>query len=248
VNMKYIIYKTTNIINRKIYIGVHATKNPDVFDGYLGSGKILKQAIKKYGEENFHREILHVFNTPEEAFDEERRIVNKIFIERRDNYNIKIGGDGFAAGADHPMYGKHLSEEHKKKLSESLSGDNNPNYGKPHSEEYKKKISENHFDCSAENNPMYGKHHTEETKKKMRKSHLSNKGENHPNWGKLFSAEYRNKLSKSHELSTKIVSQRRKDIGEILKVRGWKTELTKKWSLSNSTVIGFIKKYALDLI
>ena len=51
----YMVYKTTNLVNNKYYIGVHATN--DLNDGYFGSGKNLKQAIKKYGKEHFKRDI-----------------------------------------------------------------------------------------------------------------------------------------------------------------------------------------------
>lgn len=54
-----IIYKTTNLVNGKIYVGQHYTSADD---GYLGSGNILIQSIKKYGKENFIREILEHCN------------------------------------------------------------------------------------------------------------------------------------------------------------------------------------------
>ena len=52
--MKYIIYKTTNLINNNIYIGQHATE--DINDNYLGSGVALLSDIKKYGKDNFNKE------------------------------------------------------------------------------------------------------------------------------------------------------------------------------------------------
>lgn len=52
----YIVYKTTNLVNQKIYIGQHSTENLN--DGYLGSGVLLQKAIKKYGRQNFIRETL----------------------------------------------------------------------------------------------------------------------------------------------------------------------------------------------
>lgn len=88
----YIIYKTTNDINGKIYVGYHYTKN--INDSYIGSGKLLKLAIKKYGKENFSKKILYQIDTIEEALRIEFKIVNKLFIENKNTYNIKIGGEG----------------------------------------------------------------------------------------------------------------------------------------------------------
>lgn len=94
--MYYTIYQTTNLTNGKIYIGYHSTK--DLNDSYLGSGKILNQAITKSGRENFKREILYVFPSREEALNKELELVNEAFVQREDTYNMKIGGEG---GWDH---------------------------------------------------------------------------------------------------------------------------------------------------
>jgi hypothetical protein len=105
--MKYIVYQTINIVNNKIYIGVHKCKDPDKFDGYLGCGiKVtnpssymnpstpLQYAVKKYGIKNFKRITLKVFDVDKDAYDYEKEFVNKEFVLRTDVYNAKIGGLG----------------------------------------------------------------------------------------------------------------------------------------------------------
>lgn len=103
--MKYIVYITTNLVNNKIYIGVHGTENPDIFDGYLGNGLSIKDkylmnhpkepfhyAVKKYGVKNFQRKTIKVFDTIQQALEMEKEIVNEDFIRRKDTYNVTIGG------------------------------------------------------------------------------------------------------------------------------------------------------------
>lgn len=105
--MKYVVYQTINLINLKIYIGVHKTEDPDVFDGYIGCGiKInnpssymnpttpLQFAVKKYGTKNFKRTILKIFDNPEDAYKLEQELVNHEFIKRDNVYNVKLGGEG----------------------------------------------------------------------------------------------------------------------------------------------------------
>lgn len=92
----HFVYKTTNLINNKIYIGVHSTYELD--DGYLGSGKLLRKAIEKYGRENFKKEILDFFNSKDECFDFESQLVNSEFVVEQSNYNIAIGGNGWSGG------------------------------------------------------------------------------------------------------------------------------------------------------
>ena len=114
--MHYLIYKITNTVNNKIYIGCHKTN--DIDDGYMGSGKILKRAIKKYGLKNFTKEILHNFNNPEDMFSMESELVNEDFVKRTDTYNLKEGGQGGAVdmkSTDYYKSGKHT--DHNKKIS-----------------------------------------------------------------------------------------------------------------------------------
>ena len=71
---------------------MHQTGNLD--DGYLGSGKILRHAIAKYGSENFKRDILFVFDNEQEMREKEKEIVTEEFVELETNYNLNVGGKG----------------------------------------------------------------------------------------------------------------------------------------------------------
>lgn len=90
--MLYFFYKTTNLVNNKVYYGVHSTKTLE--DGYLGSGVAIKNAIKKYGKHNFSREILEKFETKEEMFAYEKRFVTEELVRSDQTYNQTIGGFG----------------------------------------------------------------------------------------------------------------------------------------------------------
>lgn len=107
------IYKTTNLVNGKFYVGKCMN---DPRDKYLGSGKLLKQAIQKYGEHNFRREILQ-YCAQEDLDDMER-----IWIERLDakrlGYNIQDGGTG---GWSHVKQNGMLGAKHKEESRQKMS-------------------------------------------------------------------------------------------------------------------------------
>lgn len=105
--MKYILYITICTANCKFYVGVHKTVDSTVFDGYLGCGVYsnrpssykksktpFQYAVNKYGIDKFKRIVLAEFDTAEEAFNLEKQIVTKEFIQNPNNYNFKLGGEG----------------------------------------------------------------------------------------------------------------------------------------------------------
>ncbi len=107
--MYYIIYETTNLINGKKYRGMHQTEKLD--DGYLGSGFLFKKALKKYGEENFSREILKFCESYNELIQAEKIYVNMEWVNDGMTYNLKTGGQSEGI----------LCDASKKKLSYTLT-------------------------------------------------------------------------------------------------------------------------------
>lgn len=91
--MKYYVYKTTCLVNKKFYIGVHKSKDIQN-DPYLGSGLLVSKSIAKYGKNNFQREILGEFETKEEAFSIEKAIVTEELLKNQKCLNLSIGGQG----------------------------------------------------------------------------------------------------------------------------------------------------------
>lgn len=142
----YYIYIITNNINGKTYIGQHKYKNLD--DDYIGSGVLLAKAKKKYGIENFTKEIMYSnIQYKETADDVERFAIAKERALGKAEYNIANGGEG---------YDGQRSEETKMKMSEAHKGKKR----KPFSEETKRKLSE-------AQKGKKRKLHSEETKKKI---------------------------------------------------------------------------------
>lgn len=171
------IYKTTNNVNGKIYIG-QSTQLGDKIKYYLGSGKLLLKAINKYGRENFTKEIIEFVNNQEELNEKERYWID--FYKSKEpsiGYNLMDGGH---------QGGKH-SEESKQKMSKSRKGEKNYMFGKTHSDKAKKIISDKAKERYSEDiskHPMFNKTHTLKTKEKMSKNHYECSKENNPMHGK----------------------------------------------------------------
>lgn len=88
----YMVYKTQNKINGKFYIGVHGFT--DLCDGYLGSGRALKKAVKKYGRDQFTQQYIDFFYNSEEALALEYQLVTEELVRNQNCYNMTIGGKG----------------------------------------------------------------------------------------------------------------------------------------------------------
>ena len=108
--MKHLVYITANLVNGKQYVGDHSTEN--INDSYKGSGLLILRAIKKYGKENFEREILEICESKQEAFNKQEKYINFFNTLKPIGYNISPKGGHNVKNC--------FSEESKRKISESL--------------------------------------------------------------------------------------------------------------------------------
>lgn len=172
---EYLVYCHTNLINNKKYIGITKMHPPTKRWGkdgshYKGSSHFYS-AIQKYGWNNFSHEILLDNLTKEKAFDKEKELIAKYnTMNQNFGYNLLPGGQGPDKETVKKMQEAHkdkkLSEEHKKKISESLGqGINNVNYGRKQTDEAKKN---NSLAKTGKNHPNWGKHLKDSTKEKIK--------------------------------------------------------------------------------
>lgn len=140
------IYKITNLLNGKFYVGKSVRDNAFSMKNYYGSGVVIKQAIRKYGKENFKKEILEEVKNIDILSERERWWIASLDAQNPSiGYNRSPGGDGGCT----PEAAKkgaitrrlngyiHHSEETKRKLSEA-------HRGKKFSEEHKNNLKLRH--------------------------------------------------------------------------------------------------------
>ena len=188
--MHYLIYKVTNKVNNKIYVGKHKTNDKN--DSYLGSGAIIKRAIKKYGKDAFQREILYECENEDAMNLREAEIVDEEFIARQDTYNIKLGGNGgwdfinknfLFNGANH----RAAAQENIKKAQKgykiwfkNLSPDERGEY-------IAKTMLGIRLSQETHGGTFKGKSHSDSTKEKMRASKIGRvDGKNNPAYGTMW--------------------------------------------------------------
>lgn len=192
-----IIYKTTNLINGKFYVGKDEKNNPN----YLGSGINLNRAIKKYGRENFIKETIEVCSTREELIEREKYWIKETKAQEL-GYNIADGGWG----------GNTISEENKDRILNGFRG------GK-HTPETRERIRKTREEKKKQNPDVYklsdrqkeilskthkGKSHTEEWKRnhseKMRELYHSKKSSYSPKFLEMQRSEC--KIGKKQSLES----------------------------------------------
>lgn len=178
---KWCVYVHINIINGKKYYGITSRDPEDRWKNGNGYQKqtYFKNAINKYGWDNFEHKILHYNLLYAQAVELEKYYIAKDktnvckWKDQSCGYNMTDGGEG-VSGRTHSVEAKQKIRQHSLEMwkdpdMRSLlilkhSGENNVNYGKHFSEEVKEKISiSRKGKCVGEDNPFYGKHHTENT-------------------------------------------------------------------------------------
>lgn len=203
------IYKITNNINQKFYIGSSEDiekrwyHHKNCLNKGIHINKHLQLAWNKYGENNFSFEIIEKCE-PQNTLEIEQKYLD-MYWKCGKLYNIARYAEapmkgrnhtedtkqmlsqirkGTNAGKNNPMYGRHLSKKQKKHLSDLFSGDKNPMYGKHLSDESKKKVSEANT----------GREKPEYLRQRLRLEML---GSNNPFYGKKHTKESLELMSKN---------------------------------------------------
>lgn len=124
------VYITTCSVNGKKYIGKLIYSRLNDWRKYLGSGRYLKEDIKKYGKDKFKKDIVQDYYTVEELEKAEEKLILETNAVYDDNYyNVKlssVGGDIFTTNP--------RKEELREMRKQQMSGEGNHQYGKPKTE------------------------------------------------------------------------------------------------------------------
>jgi hypothetical protein len=174
----HFIYKIINIINEKYYIGMHSTNNLD--DGYMGSGYRIRRSIKKYGENNFKREIIEFLPDRSSLKEREKELVNENLLKDPMCMNLCVGGEGgniskegVSRGGTNMLKKMWKNDEWRKKQIEKIKNRTKELHQKGKYKNFR-------FDWT-------GKKHKEDTKLIIGlKNSIKQKGENNSQYGTMW--------------------------------------------------------------
>lgn len=182
----HFIYKTTNIINDKFYIGMHSTDNLN--DNYIGSGKILWYSVKKYGRDNFKFEILEFLPDRKSLKNREMEIVNENMLSNQKCMNIKKGGDG-GFTLEQTKNGRKITnqillEKHGEYFYSVISKNYHDFLTPEQKIEFINKIKKGQINYN--HITFLGKNHTEESKRKIGEKNKRNTGEKNSQYNTMW--------------------------------------------------------------
>lgn len=192
--MFYTIYKTTNLLNNKFYIGKHQTLDPN--DNYLGSGKLLKRAIEKHGRENFKKEILYIFDNEVSMDAKEKELV----VLSEESYNLIEGGHGgfgYINRVGNPR--RYFTSEERAKGTKNANAICRINK----TGIYAQTIEKRRLNVRKATKAWQGNHHSSETKQKLRVKAQQRVGRKNSQYGTCWITNgSSNKKIKKEELDT----------------------------------------------
>jgi group I intron endonuclease len=174
-----IVYKITNLINGKCYIGSTTKTLANRKYGHIRESKyrckhVIHKALRKYGEDNFKWEILCKCLSIKEIQKKEAYFIKY--------YNTFKNGYNSTPGFDNTTLGYKFTAQQRKDVSERVRGKNNPNYGNKWSNKQKQiasiRQSNNHQHLTGKNNPSKRM----EVRNKIRETKMGVNNINHKIW------------------------------------------------------------------
>jgi hypothetical protein len=194
----FTVYKTTNLINGKFYVGKHKTKVLN--DGYMGSGKILKHSMKKYGIDNFKIEYLGVFDS-----EWKMNVAEKIYVvlDTEVSYNLCPGGHGGFGYINKQGLNKEISVSGRNRLSKFMKIRNLNFDNDLKSKRAKKSAATKKKNNTLNTNTFLGKKHSDKSKMLMSKKSL---GQKNSQFGTYWITNgFENKKIKKEELDNYVL-------------------------------------------